>query len=240
MSETIPQDAVDPVVADDTVTPVDGAETPETAVETPKPKDGDEGDAAAKRIGRLTARLAAKDAAFRDLESRVLAFEHKNTPAAEPLAPETQRAAEQHAEKLYNQRIVQERADSFHKAGNAAHSDWQERCAVLMENGGDSNFADLLIDMPDGASVAAALADDPDAMERISGLKTERARAIALGKFSAALEAKPAVVRPVSKAPAPIVPLRGGPVKTVFNESTATAAQLVEYYDKQARAARGL
>lgn len=239
MSETILQDAVDPVVTEEIIAPVEGAADP-AIPETPKPKDGDEADPAAKRIGRLTARLAAKDTALRDLEARVMAWEHKNTPAAEPLAPETQRAAEQHAEKLYNQRVAQERATSFHEAGKTAFPDWQERCATLMENGGDAQFADLLIDMPDGAAVAAALAEDEDAMARISGLTTERARAIALGKFSAALEAKPAVVRPVSKAPAPIVPLRGGPVKTVFNESTATTAQLVEYYDKQARAKRGL
>lgn len=240
MSETIPQDGADPVATDDANPLVET--TTDTTTETPKPKEGDETDPAAKRIARLTAKLSAESAARRALEARWQASEmNRNAnPAEGGLAPEAQRLAEQRAEQLYQQRVANEKVNSFHEAGKTAYTDWQEKCAALIEMGGDAQFADLLVDMPDGARVAAALADDPEEMERIAGLKTERARAIALGKYSAAMEAKGALAKPVSKAPPPVVPLRSGPVRTVFNESTATPEQLVEYYSKQERTKRGL
>ncbi len=53
--------------------------------------------------------------------------------------------------------------------------------------GADANFAQLLVEMPDGVRVAGALAADPAEVERIAGLRSERARAVALGKYAATL-----------------------------------------------------
>lgn len=238
MSETIPQDGADPVVTDD-ANPL--VETTTDTTETPKPKEGDKADPVARRFASMTAKLSASSATVRALEARLEAAERGRTPpAAGQPAPEAQQAIQAEAERLYQQRVASEKVDSFHNAGKSAYTDWQEKCAALIEMGGDAQFAELLVDMPDGARVAAALADDPEEMERIAGLKTERARAIALGKYSAAMEAKGALAKPVSKAPPPVVPLRSGQVRTVFNESTATPEQLVEYYSKQERTKRGL
>lgn len=236
MSETIPQDGADPVVTDDTNPLV---ETTTDTTETAKPKEADKADPVARRFASMTAKLSASSATVRALEQQIQALQRPAAAAGQP-APEAQQAIQAEAERLYQQRITNEKVNSFHEAGKSAYSDWQEKCAALIEMGGDAQFADLLLDMPDGARVAAALADDPEEMERIAGLKTERARAIALGKYSAAMEAKGALAKLVSKAPPPVVPLRSGPVRTVFNESTATPEQLVEYYSKQERTKRGL
>lgn len=222
-------DAAEHAVADtETIAPVEteGAAETETEVKPePKPSRGE------RRFAVMSAQLARQGAELAELRGRV-------APAQEapPVAPEVQRLAEAHAERLYQQRIGQERIAAFHTAGKAAYPDWTERCTSLMQMGADSAFADLLVDIPDGAKVAAALADDPDELERIAGLRTERARAIALGKYSAALDAKPAEPepRPVSRAPAPVVPVRGA-ARVTFNEYTATPAQLLAHYAKQAQ-----
>lgn len=237
MSETIPQDGADPVVTDDTNPLVET--TTDTTTETPRPKEGDKADPVARRFASMTAKLSASSATVRALEQQIQALQRPATAAGQP-APEAQQAIQAAAERLYEQRVATEKVNSFHEAGKSAYSDWQEKCAALIEMGGDAQFAELLVDMPDGARVAAALADDPEEMERIAGLKTERARAIALGKYSAAMEAKGVPAKPVSKAPPPVVPLRSGPVRAVFNEQTATADQLVAHYDKQERIKRGL
>lgn len=232
------------LIATDDTAPETGTETEttETEAEAKKPDPDDKADPAAKRIGRLTARLAAKDAAIQAMEARLAEIERRAGPK-EPDRPLTQdelpKVIEARVAEELAKREVATKVASFHEAGKAAYPDWQDRCAALMEMGADPAFAELLIDMPDGAKLAASLADDPDELERIAGLKTERARAIALGKYSAALEAKPAVAKPVSKAPPPIKPITGA-VKTVFNEATATADQLVAHYAKQAMAKRGL
>lgn len=237
MSETIPQDAADPVVTDDTNPLVET--TTDTTTDTPKPKEGDKADPVARRFASMTAKLSASSATVRALEQQIQALQRPAAAAGQP-APEAQQAIQAAAERLYEQRVATEKVNSFHEAGKTAYTDWQEKCAALIEMGGDAQFAELLVDMPDGARVAAALADDPEEMERIAGLKTERARAIALGKYSAAMEAKGVPAKPVSKAPPPVVPLRSGPVRAVFNEQTATADQLVAHYDKQERIKRGL
>ena len=243
MSETTaPQGATDPVdpaaTATEATAPAEtgaatepNAETSSESGDKPqeKPSRGD------KRFAMLSARLARTEAEL--AEARRVS---QPRPSEAAVDPAVQRLAEQHAEKLYQERVVAERVKTFHDAGKAAFPDWQDRCQSLMEMGADSGFAELLIDLPDGAKVAAALADDPESLEQIATIKTERGRAIALGKYSASLATKPATpARPVSRAPAPIRPVTGT-ARVAFNENTASPQQLVEYYSKQAMAKRGL
>jgi hypothetical protein len=137
------------------------------------------------------------------------------------------------AAKLAAEERTKDRVTAFHAAGQAAHSDWAERCQNLQAMGADAQMSHILIEMDDGARVAGALADDPEALERIAGIGTERGRAIALGKFAASLPAARPARTPVSRAPAPIRPVTGV-ANPVFNEFTATPDQLVEFYSRQA------
>ena len=106
--------------------------------------------------------------------------------------------------------------------------------------GADGGFAALLVEMPDGVKVAAALANDPDQVEHIAGLRSERARAVALGKYAASIEGDGAsggnghartTAPAVTRAPAPIRPVTGRAAPT-FNEYTADGQTLVERYMK--------
>ena len=99
-------------------------------------------------------------------------------------------------------------------------------------------FAALLVEMPDGVKVAAALANDPDEVERIANLRTERARAVALGKYAATLDDHPAprasngAAAAVTRAPAPIRPVTGRAAPT-FNPYTADGQTLVDRWMKE-------
>ena len=148
-------------------------------------------------------------------------------PQALPQTPEElERLIDARAEAKAAQQASQARADAFHEQGRAAYADWTDRCTSLMQMGADAGFSQLLVEMPEGARVAGALADDPEELERIAAIKTERGRAIALGKFAAKLpEEKPAAAprRAVSRAPAPIRPVNGTANPT-FNEYTTDDA----------------
>jgi hypothetical protein len=84
--------------------------------------------------------------------------------------------------------------------------------------------------------VAAALADDPAELQRIANIQSERGRAIALGKYAATVDDVPARAAPatpqITRAPAPIRPVTGR-ASPQFNEYTATADQLGDFYMKQ-------
>ena len=85
------------------------------------------------------------------------------------------------------------RIEAFHRAAYAEFPDWDKRRKDLQEMGADGGIAQILVEMPQGHRVAAALYDEPGELERIADLKTERARAIALGQFAARIEARRAV-----------------------------------------------
>src|SRR3954464_8701059 len=147
-----------------------------------------------RRLATLRARITAGEQERQRLAQEVEHYRRQVAPQpAEPqFTPEQQAAVDRLVEAKMAQRAEAERSESFHTQGRAAYPDWSERCQSLMQMGADAGFAQLLIETPDGAKVAGALADDPEELERISGLRTERARAIALGKFAATLESKPA------------------------------------------------
>ncbi len=228
----------EPAVADEALAPgTEGAATEPTTEpteETQKPSRAD------RRIAAMSARLAAQGAELDALRRE--RNQPPRQPEAMPQTPEElERLVNQRAEQIATARAAQERAERFHEAGRKAHADWTERCQSLMQMGADAGMAEMLIEMPDGARVAGALADDPEALERIAAIKTERGRAISLGMYAAALEAKPAApVRRTSNAPAPIRPLNGGQARAEPNEHTMTSEQLVEHYSREAMRARGL
>jgi hypothetical protein len=127
-------------------------------------------------------------------------------------------------------------ARRFHEEGQAQYRDWEQKTQDLMAMGADAGIATLLIEMPGGVRVAAALADEPAELQRIANIESERGRAIALGKYAATVDDAPARAAPatplLTKAPAPIRPVTGR-ASPQFNEYTATADQLGDFYMKQ-------
>jgi len=242
MSETqTEQPVVDPVVPD-TPAPADTPAT-ETA-DTPEETEQKEAAAEGRRIAQLRARLGAAERE-RDRQAAELEV-YRRQLADQPREDDTpeQRYQRERAQ-IRTEVESQIRAEMFHQQGAAQFSDWKQRCDDLMGMGADAQFASLLVDMPDGAKVAAALAAEPDEVQRIANLRSERARAIALGKFAASIEDAPVRVNgaaahapvQVTRAPAPVRPVTGR-ASPVFNEYTADANQLVDRYMRQSLEAR--
>jgi hypothetical protein len=211
-----------------------------------------ERDRAARRFAQMSARLAQTAQERDQAAARIAQLEAANrTPDAD-----FERAVEAATEQRLAARHAKERADAFHEAGRAQFPDWQTRCQALMAMGADAQMSSLLVEMKDGAKVAAALHDDPDELERIARLTTPTARAIALGVYAGRLDAAGSGSPPsrgetgsvpgraVSRAPAPIRPVQGR-ANPQFNEYTAGNASdgneaLVDYYMKADRLRRGL
>lgn len=207
--------------------------TDQATEEQPRPSRAD------RRFAALSARLAAESAARTRIEAEFAEF-RRGAPRTDadgtPTPEDIPRIVEERVAAEVAKRAAEERAERFHEAGKTAYADWQSRCQSLMQMGADAQMAELLIELPDGAKVAGALADDPEELERIAGIKTERGRAIALGKYAAGIAAAPPPPR-VSRAPAPIRPL-GGSARVEPNEYQMNGDQLVQFYSRQAMEAR--
>jgi hypothetical protein len=237
MSETTSQAPAPGQEQDAPAAPETEATAPaEHGAETEQQDDGERKhlDRVDRRIARLTARMSA---AVRETEQlRYQLQQAQARPNGEPgqldEAVVQKLRAQWDAEQAA--KAANERKEQFHAQGEKEFRDWRERCDSLIAMGADDQIAQLLVEMDDGIRVVAALADDPEELERIAGLKSERARAIALGKYAERLKAKPAdPQRGVSRAPAPIRPVNGR-AAPVFNEYEATTEQLVDFYAKQA------
>lgn len=234
-----------------------GGETPEPVPETEPPAPGTEGEdpeptpeqaeaEAAEQESRRERRMARLNQRYAEADRERIRLAEENEylrrtlhpppePQALPQTPEElERLVDARAEAKAAQQAVQARIDVFHKEARAACDDWDTRRQALIQMGADTEFSHLLVEMPDGARLAVALYDDPDELERITALKTSTARAIALGKYAATLEGKPApLARRTAPLPAPITPI-GGRTRTAFNEYTATdASDLAERYSRQ-------
>ena len=218
--------------------PAPDAPAPETEPQTPDQEEErkSRGD---RRFAELTAKLSAaeRQAAQREAELEYLRRVAQQVPH-EDETPE-QRAYRERA-IMRSEVEAQIRTEAFHQQGQSAYADWRQRCDDLMKMGADPNFAQLLVEMPggEGVRVAAALAADPSEVERIASLRTERARAVALGKYAATLDdapaARPAAMpeRPATRAPAPVRPVTGRAAPQ-FNEYTAGPQELVDRYMRQ-------
>ena len=191
-----------------------------------------------RRFAAITAKLSAAER-IQAQQAAELEF-YRRQVQQQPQADET-------PEQRYHRERVAIRADvetqirteRFHEQGATEYGDWKQRCDDLVKMGADANFAQLLVEMPDGVRVAGALAADPAEVERIANLRTERARAVALGKYAATLgadngngHARAAAPAPVTRAPAPVRPVTGR-AAPVFNEYTASPEQLADYYLKK-------
>jgi hypothetical protein len=244
MSDTTdPQGGAEPAApAPEIEAPAPAETSAATEPETPAELDPPKPSRTDRRIAALSARLSAGEQERARLAQEVEQYRRQGQPQPDkPItAEDIPRIVEERVAAQLAQRVAAERAEQFHASGKATFSDWQDRCQSLMQMGADAGFAELLIETPGGAKVAGALADDPEELERITGLKSERARAIALGRYAAALETREPQPKPANKLPPPIRPISGATARTPFNEATASAQQLVDFYSKQAMQKRGL
>jgi hypothetical protein len=203
------------------------------AEEQPTEREKEQASRYDKRIGylRSQATQAARD---RDeMAARLAALEAQvrgNVHPQQQIDPQVQALIEQEAQRRAEAQRTQERINTFHSAGRDAYPDWQQRCSDLQAMGADAQIAALLVEIPDGHRVAAALRDAPEEIEHIASLRGERARAVALGQFA---EKASRPLRNVSKAPAPPKPIAGRASPT-FVQQQATTDQLVEYYAREA------
>ena len=172
----------------------------------------------ARRIAQLTARQHAEAARAEAAEARARELETRlaRQQAGEQAPPGTPQAD---IDRLVAQRVAQldaqRQTQAFHDAGRAelGADKWAQTCTDLLDMGADAQLAELLIELPGGPKVAAALAADPAELQRIAGLRTERGRAVALGQYAERVSAKAAAPKappPTSNAPAPIRPVERG------------------------------
>jgi hypothetical protein len=191
-----------------------------------------------RRFAAITAKLSAAER-LQAQQAAELEF-YRRQAVAQPQGEETSEQRYQRERVAIRAEVeAQIRTERFHEQGATEFTDWKARCDDLVKMGADAGFAQLLVEMPDGVRVAGALAADPEAVERIAGLHSERARAVALGKFAATLgadtgngHARAAAPTPMTRAPAPVRPVTGR-ASPVFNEYTAPPEQLVDVYLKR-------
>jgi hypothetical protein len=225
--------------------PTPEEEKPAPPAEEPKP-DGEapgqqepapqppEQKAADKRFSRLTARMAAIQRERDELAFRLQQADQQRQGAQpqQQIDPQLQQAIEAEAERRLQARQTDEKMRAFHKIGGETFQNWPEICTDLQAMGAIP-LGDVLIEMPNGHMVAAALHDEPDELERIAGIRTERGRAVALGKYAQALETRPAAV-PISKAPRPIEPVTARHTPR-FNAYTADMDALLKHFSRDGR-----
>ena len=203
--------------------------TPPPAEQTPEPAAEKED----RRIAQLRARLGAAERE-RERQAAELEFYRRQVQPQPTGAPETaEQAAARIRSEVRAEVETQIRMERFHEQGQSQFTDWKQRCDDLVKMGADPGFAALLVDMPDGVKVTAALAADPAEVERIAAIRSERGRAVALGKYAALLEDAPPRAEPrVSRAPAPIRPVTGRAAPQL-NEYSMSGQQLVDHYMRQ-------
>jgi hypothetical protein len=216
-----------------------------TPPETDEPGPAREADEERQSRGdRRFAELSAKwTAAERDRAALRAENEYYRRQIAQQ-APE-QDTPEQAAQRLRMQVRAEVEAEikvkNLHAQGNAQYADWGQRAQRVVDMGGDAGFAQLIVDMPpsEAVRVVAALAEDPEALQRIVNLQGERARAVALGKYAATVDVDdggtpraPRAAPQVTRVPAPITPVTGR-ASPQFNEYTASVDQLADRYMQQ-------
>jgi hypothetical protein len=233
MSETTETEGTP--AAEPTPTPSPESPPTEAAEQTPE-EQKDARDKEDRRIAQLRARLGAAERE-REAQRAELEFYRRQVAAQAPQNDTPEQAEQRLRMQLRAEVEAQIRTETFHQQGAAAYGDWKQKCDDLVAMGADPGFAQLLVEMPDGVKVAAALAGDPTEVQRIANLRSERARAVALGKYAATIEggdtpSRPAAAAPVTRAPAPIRPVTGRAAPT-FNEYSADAQTLVDRYMKE-------
>lgn len=190
-----------------------------------------------RRIAQLRARLGAAERE-REQQRAELEFYRRQVQQQAPQQDTPEQAEQRLRMQIRGEVETQIRTETFHQAGQAQYADWKQKCDDLVAMGADAQFANLLVEMPggEGVKVAAALAGDPTEVQRIANLRSERARAVALGKYAATLEdapgRAPAAERQVTRAPPPVRPVTGR-ASPQANEYTMSGQQLVDRYMQQ-------
>ena len=243
-------ESTDPVIPDPGGAPQPAVPDPPPPESTPdggeaEPKE-QQPDPEGRRVAQVRARLAAAERE-RDAQRAELEFYRRQAAQVAPEDETPEQRYQRERAQIRGEVEQQIRTETFHQQGASAYPDWKQRCDDLVAMGADAGFASLLVEMPggEGVKVAAALAADPAAVERIANLRTERARAVALGRYAAGIEDAPHATNgngavngrpvppiPVTRAPAPIRPVTGR-VSPTFNEYTASAEQLADHYMRQ-------
>src|SRR5580765_7586277 len=215
----------------------EAAPAPETDAPEQTPEEQKEArDKEDRRIAQLRARLGAAEREREALRAET-EFYRRQAQQQAPVEETPEQRYQRERAQIRGEVEHQIRTEQFHNQGQSAYADWKQRCDDLVSMGADAGFAQLLVEMPDGVKVAAALSSDPEAVERIANLRTERARAVALGKYAATVEDAPmrtaAAPRQITQAPAPVRPVTGRANPQV-NEYRLSAHQLVEKYSREA------
>ncbi len=217
---------------------VESPDTPAPAESVPPADPAEHETKGDRRFAELSAKLAA---ATRERDR--LAAESDSLRRLVPQQGSGEETPDQAQarirEQIRGEEAAKLRAERFHEEGAVAFPDWRARCDDLVAMGADPQLAQLLVEMPGGVQVAAALAKEPEEVQRIAGIRSPIGRSIALGKFAAGLD-RPAnggapaapTPPPVTRAPAPVRPVTGR-AAPVFNEYSATPNELIDHYMKQ-------
>lgn len=98
----------------------------------------------------------------------------------------------------------------FVKAGRAAFTDFDDRCAVVASAGATARpeFMAIIGDMDDGPRVVMHLADHPTEAVRILNLPAHK-MGLELAKIERSVQPRAAAPKPVSQLPKPVTPLGG-------------------------------
>ena len=188
-----------------------------------------------RRIAEMRARLSNSERQRHEMAQRLELLEahaRATTPAQPPQDPQVQAAVHAEAAKLTAEKLFEQKKAAFHAAGREAYPDWEQRMSEL-QGLGAVPISSMFLDIPSGHKVAAALRDNPEALEEILAQPTQEARGIALGKYMQQISTAP--TRNVSRAPAPPKPIQGR-VSTVFDPyaENNTTDRLVDFFSKQA------
>jgi len=121
---------------------------------------------------------------------------------------EYQEAVHQEAARIAEQQAFQSKFQSWEETGKKEYPDFVERCNALAQLGASErpDFVPALLDIDNGAKVAAKLAENPDEAIRILTLPPTKMIS-ELTKMG--IEAGKAKPKATSKAPAPFKPIDG-------------------------------
>ena len=214
-------------------TPAETEEQPQREAEEEPKSRGD------RRFAELTARLSAAERREQQREAE-LEFYRRQIQQQAPQDDTPEQAAQRLRMQVRAEVEAEIKVKNLHDEGRAQYPDWGQRAQRVVDMGGDAEFSQLIVDMPprEAVRLVGALAEDPEALQRIVDLKGERARAVALGKYAATLDADdggtrtPRAAPQVTRAPAPIRPVTGRASPQV-NLYTMSGQQAVDYFMKE-------
>jgi len=188
-----------------------------------------------RRITGLRIQLSNSERARQETAQEVEALKAQLRamfPQPPPPDPQHQAAVRAEAQQISAAERFAEKKEAFHAAGREAFPDWEQRMSEL-QGLGAVPISSLFLELPNGHRVAAALRDNPEALQEIMAHSTQEARAVALGKYMQQISAAP--TRNISRAPPPPKPIQGR-VSTQFDPyaSGNSTDRLVDFFSNQA------